>query len=160
MNKLLLTGLTLLLVVAGATVAFGVVGDDDGQDAATAVTSTATQGTGTTTNDGGTDISGPCDEAEHADDPRCAGGARDDDRDDRGRDHPEDDRVSKADDDAFGEDVSGPCDEAEHADDPRCTGAAPMDDDDHGFGDDHGSDDHGGDDDSRGHGGDDDGYDD
>jgi hypothetical protein len=58
----------------------------------------------------GEDISGPCDEAEHANDPRCAGqapGARDDDAPATG-----------------GVDISGPCDEAEHANDPRCTGAS------------------------------------
>jgi hypothetical protein len=58
----------------------------------------------------GEDISGPCDEAEHANDPRCTGqapGARDDD------DAPA----------VGGVDISGPCDEAEHANDPRCTGA-------------------------------------
>ena len=101
----------------------------------------------------GEDISGPCDEAEHANDPRCAGqapGVRVDD------DAP-----------ANGVDISGPCDEAEHANDPRCTGApvggqtrvdnsgpgsvnSGHDDsghDDrsgHGGGDDSGGDDHGG----------------
>jgi hypothetical protein len=61
----------------------------------------------------GEDISGPCDEAEHANDPRCTGAdpgrADDDDRDEAG------------------EDVRGPCDEAEHANDPRCTGAGDND---------------------------------
>jgi hypothetical protein len=67
----------------------------------------------------GGDISGPCDEAEHANDPRCTG-AGDDRDDDDGRfddDHDDDG------------DISGPCDEAEHANDPRCTGAG---DDRHG----------------------------
>jgi hypothetical protein len=54
------------------------------------------------------DISGPCDEAEHANDPECAGvtvpGTQQ-----RGN-------VGRV-------DISGPCDEAEHANDPRCTGA-------------------------------------
>ena len=59
----------------------------------------------------GVDISGPCDELEHANDPRCNGqapaaGGRDDVRREAG------------------EDISGPCDELEHANDPRCTGAA------------------------------------
>ncbi len=54
------------------------------------------------------DVSGPCDEAEHAADPRCAG-------------------VTVAapapvSDPAPVTDVSGPCDEAEHAADPRCAG--------------------------------------
>jgi hypothetical protein len=55
------------------------------------------------------DISGPCDEAEHANDPECAGvfGT------------PEGPVAVPG-----GVDISGPCDEAEHANDPRCTGAA------------------------------------
>jgi hypothetical protein len=58
------------------------------------------------------DISGPCDEAEHANDPRCAGvtvpaGANDELR--------------------FNFDISGPCDEAEHANDPRYTGVGADD---------------------------------
>jgi hypothetical protein len=112
MKKLLLTGLTLVLVIAGATVALGVVGDH------------ASSPAGMTTTTTGEDVSGPCDEAEHANDPRCTGGQRADDHGDRGRDHAEDD--GRADDDAddeAGEDISGPCDEAEHANDPRCTGA-------------------------------------
>ena len=65
------------------------------------------------------DISGPCDEVEHANDPRCTGGtattpARADDRREPG------------------EDVRGPCDEAEHANDPRCIGGAAAEDDDRG----------------------------
>jgi hypothetical protein len=59
------------------------------------------------------DISGPCDEAEHRNDPRCAGvtgvvtapGITTDDAD-----------------------ISGPCDEAEHRNDPRCAGGAADDD--------------------------------
>ena len=76
----------------------------------------ATSGGGTSSTPTGTtesrlDVSGPCDEAEHANDPRCTGtsgpaGSRDGRRD-----------------------VSGPCDEAEHANDPRCTGASGRDDD-------------------------------
>jgi hypothetical protein len=53
------------------------------------------------------DVKGPCDEAEHANDPQCAGVQVREDR-----------NVGEA-----GEDVSGPCDEAEHANDPRCSGA-------------------------------------
>ena len=56
------------------------------------------------------DISGPCDEAEHANDPRCTGR----------------DAVDPSPEDSpsvgTGVDISGPCDEAEHANDPRCTG--------------------------------------
>ena len=96
----------------------------------------------------GVDISGPCDEAEHANDPRCAGQA------------PATRPRAQT-----GVDISGPCDEAEHANDPRCTGAATGGRvDNSGPGsvnsgrDDDGDDDRsghggGGDDDSSGHGG-------
>src|SRR5688572_14410159 len=60
----------------------------------------------------GDDISGPCDEAEHANDPECTGVAVT--------------SASNDDDDEAG-DISGPCDEAEHADDPECAGAALAD---------------------------------
>ncbi len=60
---------------------------------------------------GGVDISGPCDEAEHANDPRCAGQAPS---------NPAPANKAPA---QGGVDISGPCDEAEHANDPRCTGA-------------------------------------
>lgn len=77
------------------------------------------------------DVSGPCDELEHATDPRCAasntpapedGTSRQDDvnEDARGRDA-EPNRDAEA-----NEDVRGPCDEAEHAGDPRCGAAAPV----------------------------------
>ena len=62
-----------------------------------------------TTTDDGEDISGPCDEAEHANDPRCTGGAADDDRggdgDDSGRGSGRDD--DNDDDDDSHEDRSG-----------------------------------------------------
>jgi hypothetical protein len=172
MRKAILTALTMALVVAGAVVAFG--SSNDGQVPTTTTTTT------TTTDGGAEDISGPCDEAEHANDPRCApGGDRDDDG--RGRDHPEDDAGNVGDVNPGvvnpGVDISGPCDEAEHANDPRCTGAIPVGDDDRvdnsgpgslnsgpgsvnsGHDDDgdddnsgHGSSGSGGDDDSSGHG--------
>ncbi len=103
------------------------------------------------------DVSGPCDEAEHAGDPRCAGTttrAEDDGRRRAGDRDDADDRREP------GEDIPGPCDEAEHANDPRCTGAAPAGrsgpsgpsgDDDHsgpGHGNDDGNDE-GNDDDDR-----------
>src|SRR5829696_8818507 len=77
------------------------------------------------------DVSGPCDELEHATDPRCAasntpapedGTSRQDDvnEDARGRDA-EPNRDAEA-----NEDVRGPCDEAEHAGYPRCGAAAPV----------------------------------
>jgi hypothetical protein len=70
-----------------------------------------------------TDISGPCDEAEHASDPECTGVIVP-----TGDVTPTpnyDDR--RFDDDGVG-DISGPCDEAEHANDPECTGTAVGDD--------------------------------
>ena len=61
-------------------------------DTTTAVTTAATTtddivignapATTTTTTTNGEDISGPCDEAEHANDPRCTGGVADDGDDD------------------------------------------------------------------------------
>ena len=103
----------------------------------------------TTARHSGVDISGPCDEAEHANDPRCGGQAP----------------TNQAPPAQNGVDISGPCDEAEHANDPRCTGAATGDDrghddrgdDNSGRGSDNsgpGSSHSGGDDDdSSGHGG-------
>ena len=91
---------------------------------------------------GAEDLSGPCDELEHANDPRCAGvpagQVRNDDRADDRRE--------------AGEDVRGPCDEAEHASDPRCTGVAAG----QARGDDSGH--HRGGDDSGHRGGDDSGH--
>ena len=67
----------------------------------TTVETDTTTETGTTTVEDGVDISGPCDEAEHANDPRCTGDAPagrsgpgpgrddgDDDREDDGRSGP------------------------------------------------------------------------
>ncbi|HLM32195.1 MAG TPA: hypothetical protein VK326_11105 [Solirubrobacterales bacterium] len=114
--KLLLTALAAL-AVGGATI---VLADSGEPDVGLRSTTTTAE-----------DVSGPCDEAEHASDPRCAGDAAGID-DDRGRDHPEDDAID--DDDGVIEDISGPCDEAEHAADPECTGvvatAPAVDDDD------------------------------
>jgi hypothetical protein len=78
-------------------------------------TSAATTTTGGTTT-GGDDISGPCDEAEHANDPRCTGaagadddnsgpGSGDDDRDEDDNSGPgggDDDRDDRDDDDRSG----------------------------------------------------------
>jgi hypothetical protein len=52
-----------------------------------------TETTPTTSTQTGEDISGPCDEAEHANDPRCTGGATTQDDDRRGRGRDEDDRA-------------------------------------------------------------------
>jgi hypothetical protein len=46
------------------------------------MTTVATTAAGTTMTNGGVDISGPCDEAEHRNDPRCTGGAGADGHDD------------------------------------------------------------------------------
>jgi hypothetical protein len=119
MKKILLTGLTLALVIGGATAVFAAVNDDPAPSHTTRTTSTAPQ-----------DVSGPCDEAEHANDPRCAsGGGRHHetagDHHGRGRD----DGAEDARDAEIGEDVPGPCDEAEHANDPRCAPGVPAGDD-------------------------------
>jgi hypothetical protein len=176
--------LTLILGVALFGILAAVVVASQGADDPAGTTDTVTETVERTTtvednpdrvrdddNQAG-DISGPCDEAEHANDPRCAGQAPA-----TGGNAP-----APA---TGGVDISGPCDEAEHANDPRCTGAPAggrVDnsgpgsqnsgpgsvnsgrdddrgevevDDDHGGhgGDDDGGDDHGG---NSGHGGGDD----
>jgi hypothetical protein len=116
MNKILIGMLSLALVGTGGLVAAveGFGGDDplpslSLPDATTVSTTTGTttgtttaEATGTTT---GEDISGPCDEAEQADDPRCTGGAVGDDDDNSGpgsgRDD-DDDRDEDDDDDHSG----------------------------------------------------------
>jgi hypothetical protein len=65
------------------------------------------------------DISGLCDEAEHANDPRCAGVTA---------------PTVGQNDEARGIDISGPCDQAEHANDPWCTGGVGAKDDNSGPG--------------------------
>ena len=54
----------------------GATSTDDTTTGTTTATTTAATTTGATTTE---DISGPCDEAEHANDPRCAGGITTDD---------------------------------------------------------------------------------
>jgi hypothetical protein len=153
MRKAITLTLSVALLGIFAAVVVAAVGSstDDGTSTLPTVT-TETERT-TTAEDrprqAGVDISGPCDEAEHANHPRCAG-------------------VQVPQPAGGGVDISGPCDEAEHANDPRCTGAGGagrVDNsgpgsvnssrhfDDHGGGDDF--DDHGGDDDFDDHGGDD-----
>ena len=106
---------------------------------------TSDDSTTSATTEGIEDISGPCDEAEHRNDPRCAGVSTPAPAPAPG--------VTTGDDDGPG-DISGPCDEAEHRNDPRCTGGAAADD---RGADDGGNDDRGGDDRSgHGSGGDDD----
>jgi hypothetical protein len=132
--------ISAILVFAGVAAAGSLPGLSGGGSNSPTL-DTSTLATTTVEDDGqaGIDISGPCDEAEHANDPRCAGVAQ-----------AATTTTTVADDDRVGEDISGPCDEAEHANDPRCTGAQADDDDRHGRnrgpgGDDDGrGDDHGG----------------
>jgi hypothetical protein len=118
-KKILLTALTLTLVIGGATVVFAAVDDQSSGTATTATVRTAATTAG--------DVSGPCDEAEHANDPRCAPG--------NGRHHAaagdkhggvQGNDANAANEAEIGEDVSGPCDEAEHANDPRCAPGVPA----------------------------------
>jgi hypothetical protein len=109
--KILLTLVGAAVLATGAWAGTSLVGDSDPSrtvslpsastdDSATGRTTTgaattgatATGATTTTTTNEAEDISGPCDEAEHANDPRCTGaaGARADDDGDRaegGDDH-------------------------------------------------------------------------
>ena len=121
-----LFGILAAVVVAG-------VGQDSPAGSTTAATTTAEDRTTTTEaedrrddrdDNAPGDISGPCDEAEHANDPRCDGVA--------------DPQPANPAQPAGGVDISGPCDEAEHANDPRCTGGAGRVEDDHGHGGDDG----------------------
>ena len=107
----------IVLAIAGLLAAFAVGGGfalADGNSSSTPTVEFATTSTGV-------DISGPCDEAENANDPRCTGApvpvATGTTTVSTGTTTIEN-----------GVDISGPCDEAEHADDPRCTGQ-PGDDD-------------------------------
>jgi hypothetical protein len=99
--KTLLLGLLALALGAGGLFAAGPLGDDPTSDrtipltfepASSTTTSTTASTTSSTTPTGTTgtveDIPGPCDEPEHANDPRCTGAAptttREDDDGDRG----------------------------------------------------------------------------
>src|ERR671914_2109335 len=120
-RKLLTLTLAVLLVGLFAAVVFAAVESGDGSPSSTTFgTTDTTDTTGTTETTGTTqttttpgDISGPCDEAEHANDPRCAGVAV----------PPAAPSTTPA--PQGGVDISGPCDEPEHFADPRCTGAQP-----------------------------------
>jgi hypothetical protein len=95
LKLMLLPALVVAFSVGVALAATG--GSDDGEPAPLPASSSTTIESGTTSTERGTttvedpgDISGPCDEAEHANDPRCTGGTptgssgpgpgRDDDR--------------------------------------------------------------------------------
>jgi hypothetical protein len=89
MSKLIaVLGGALLLGVGIATVQL--LGSSEPANATGTATRTTTIRTAGTI--GGADISGPCDEAEHAPDPRCMGGVRADDDDRSGRGRDDDDR--------------------------------------------------------------------
>jgi len=162
--------LTLILGVALFGILAAVVVASQGADDPVGTTDTVTETVERTTtvednpdrvrnddNNTAGDISGPCDEAEHANDPRCGGQA------------PATGGGNNNAPATGGVDISGPCDEAEHANDPRCTGAPTGGRvDNSGPGSQNsgpgsvnsGRDDDDGDDDHGGHGGDDDGGDD
>ena len=105
--------ISAILVFAGVAAAGSLPGVSGGSDdtptldtPSLATTTTSTAGT-TTGEEPGEDISGPCDEAEHANDPRCTGvapQAGDDDRADdgdrhgRNRGHGDDDDNDRGDD--------------------------------------------------------------
>ena len=139
MTKLLIGLLGAGVIATGGYAAATSVDTDPARTVSLpAATSTGETTTAATTADDADDISGPCDEAEHRNDPRCTG---------MGAPAPAPAPVTTTDDG----DISGPCDEAEHANDPRCTGGAAAgqtDDDRSGHG--SGGDDHDeGDDDDR-----------
>ena len=113
-----LLALGALIAAVGAGIALASIG---GSDTSSPTLSPVVSTDGTTTG-GVEDISGPCDEAEHRNDPRCKNGA-DDHRGRDGRQDDDNDGVREP-----GEDISGPCDELEHVNDPRCTGAGDVED--------------------------------
>ena len=147
--KAILLALLVLMLGAAGVLAADPLGDEVGTDRTIPLT-TATTG-GSTTTESGEDVPGPCDEPEHANDPRCAGAAAVPNGTTTGgttttgttaggtttagttstttttttttETRGDDGRET-------GEDVRGPCDEAEHANDPRCTGGAAGADDD------------------------------
>ena len=110
MTKLLIGTLSLALVGVGGLVA---AVDGFGDDRPVRSVSIPAG----TTGDVG-DVPGPCDEPEHANDPRCTGVAMSTDR--------VDDQPGRTVTTSGAVDVSGPCDEPEHANDPRCTGITPA----------------------------------
>ena len=138
-GKLLFTLIAVLAIAAIGAGAMSLTGSTSNNSPATTV-----------------DISGNCDEAEHANDLECAvlGGTAPAPSptaspEDRASDDPNDDVREP------GEDISGPCDEAEHANDPRCTGTQVDDPDDDDRDDDDRDDDDRDDDDNSGPGSDD-----
>src|SRR5215204_7518720 len=88
MNKLIIGLAAFVLLAAGGALAGGAISDDSSSGFTTTGTTTngtttaETQTTPTVSTTTGEDISGPCDEAEHANDPRCIGGVTTTDGDD------------------------------------------------------------------------------
>jgi hypothetical protein len=114
-----LLALGALVAAVGAGIALASIG---GTNTSSPTLSPVVSTDGTTTG-GREDVSGPCDEAEHRNDPRCKNGKGDRrGRDDRRADD-RNDGVT-----VTGKDISGPCDELEHVNDPRCTGAGGAED--------------------------------
>jgi hypothetical protein len=91
MRKLITLTLAVLLVGLFAAVVFAAVDSGDDSSSSTVGTTETAETTGTTETTtapddarSGVDISGPCDEAEHANDPRCTGVQPGDDGDNSG----------------------------------------------------------------------------
>jgi hypothetical protein len=94
---LIVSAVLLFAGVAAAGSLTGLGGSSDNPTADTpTLTTTTTSSTPTTTTGTQNDVSGPCDEPEHANDPACAGAApdraEDNEDDDRGRDNEHGDR--------------------------------------------------------------------
>jgi hypothetical protein len=110
MRKFWIMAATVALLGFGAAVVSAGVGGQSSSGVST--TEDTTTGSTTTTDDRrggrrparepGEDVSGPCDEAEHANDPRCTGTGVEDRGDDAGDDH-----RGRGDDDHAGDEHSG-----------------------------------------------------
>ena len=112
MSKLVIGLAAFVLLAAGGALAGGALTGSSRDETVTTATTDAAHPipTGTTKRtETGEDVRGPCDEAEHVNDPLCAGGAvvRLDDGDDRAR-ADGDDRAEDRADDEDDDDRSGP----------------------------------------------------
>ena len=114
MTKLLIGVLSLALVGVGGLVA---AVDGFGDDRPVRSVSIPAGST-----DDAREVSGPCDEPEHASDPRCTGVGSSTSR--------ADDQPGRTVTTGGAVDISGACDEPEHANDPRCTGTGTTTNDD------------------------------
>jgi hypothetical protein len=116
MSKLLAAVFAALIVGVGVAAAGSLTASSDdpahtGTDISTIESTGTTETTATT--ETGEDVSGPCDEAEHANDPRCTGVVTTDD-DERGR-HGDDDHRGRGEDRSGSN--SGPSDHSGHGSD-------------------------------------------